>query len=197
MIDSELGPFLDTFRELRGVLVHRRMEDAEESKQETAYFHALRRYPFRDVRLAADNLLRSTAKFPSPSEWIAALPKARPDVRQLRESEGTEYQRAAEIGWQDEPCDCVACHAANVTHRPLRFVPTVDASGEIDQAIDAAGHLVTPGHWAHGWELSRWYAAHARYLAALRAFKAKGGLPAMPELSAPERAACREPGEEG
>lgn len=193
MTDLDLNPFLDTFRELRGVLVHRRLEEKEESQQESAYFHALRRYPFPDVRVAADSILRSTSKFPSPAEWIAALPKARPDARQLHASEAREFVRARDLGWTDEPCDCVSCRAANVTMRRLRFVPTVDErTGETDQAIDARGQLVTPGHWAHGWELSRWYASHATYQKALRATE-QGK--AMPALSEAERATLvREPG---
>lgn len=188
MTDADLTPFLDTFRELRGVLVHRRLAEDEESRQETAYFHALRRYHFRDVRGAADTLLRSSTKFPAPAEWIAALPKATPDARQLRSSEEREWRRAADLGWEDDPCGCVACAQAGVTHRRLRFVPTVDdTTGTVEQAVDPnSGQVVTPGHWAHGEELARWYETRERFLATAR--RTGGGLAIV------ARAVSREPG---
>jgi hypothetical protein len=47
----------------------------------------------------------------------------------------------------------------------LRFVPD-DVHGVLDRAIDTVrNRVVVTGHWAHGDELARWYAARDAFFA--------------------------------
>jgi hypothetical protein len=81
-------------------------------------------------------------------------------VRMITAEEAAAARRAARLRYQDAPCQCGACQAAGVTERPRRFVPTLTRDGDEERVRDPQTlRLVVAGHWAHGAELARWYAA--------------------------------------
>ena len=63
---------------------------------------------------------------------------------------------------------CSACCRAGIDERPIRFVPTLVSlvDDEYERAYNARRQQVEIiGHWAHGEELARWYAAHDHFFA--------------------------------
>jgi hypothetical protein len=185
MIDSDSGTFEGAFKRLSGAL-NRKWTTAQFHEVSRTYFDTLKHASLEDV-LAAEVTLRARQRWPKVSDWIAALPvHVAPfsDARVMGTSEIREYLRAMRLHCQDAPCNCPACLAANVTQQPLRFVPDVMDGGEARAFFQARNRLVVTGHWAHGLELARWYAAREVFMA-----------------SAPRRLArvfvTREPGQEG
>lgn len=61
-----------------------------------------------------------------------------------------------------EPCNCLDCQAAEVTHLPIRRVPA-------DETHDRP-------YWLHGDALKRWYASRDAVSRELDALRAKFGL---------------------
>lgn len=60
-----------------------------------------------------------------------------------------------------EPCNCLECQAAGVTHLPTRYVPPDEYSSK--------------ARWLHGEELKAWHAAHEKAKDdARRLFEEKG-----------------------
>jgi hypothetical protein len=166
--------------------LNRKWTTAEFREVSRTYFETLKHAPLDDV-LAAEVTLRARKRWPKVGDWLAAIPvhvAPSSDARVMGQSEVREYLRAMRGHCQDAPCSCLDCLAADVTHRPLRFVPDVTVDGEERAFFQARNRLVITGHWAHGLELARWYAARDVFMA-----------------SAPRRFArvfvTREPGQEG
>jgi hypothetical protein len=103
-----------------------------------------------------------------------------------------EYHQAERQHYQADPCGCLSCQLAGVTPRPLRFVPDFTDDDRPEQAFDSVRkRIVQTGHWAHGDELARWYAARAAFFATVP--RSSPMARALAVLVSPER----EPGEEG
>jgi hypothetical protein len=130
------------------------------------YWALLATYPLGQLVAAADHLAQTERYFPSVHQWIEAVahvppPPPRPeDHRWMTASEMHDHATAAARGYQDDPCDCPACGAAGVSGKPLRFVPNDD--GERAYNVQRR-RLEAVGHWAHGAELARWYAARSTF----------------------------------
>lgn len=131
-----------------------------------AYFQAFARYPLSAVEAGADRWLASGERFPKPAQWISVMPRqvGVTGLTDLGPAEAAEHRDAIARGYQGDPCSCPACQRAEVTHRFLRYVPDVDRDGrDLRGLLD--GKAVVRGHWAHGEELARWYAARDRFFA--------------------------------
>jgi hypothetical protein len=87
---------------------------------------------------------------------------------------------------------------ANVDHEPLRFVPTLTPDGlREERAFNPTRHVIeTCGHWAHGDELARWYAAKTQF-ASLSDRPTVNGLRMDRLVHLVSKVTEREPGEEG
>lgn len=173
MTDGDLFAFNQSFQSLVRVFPLRGTDDEIQDVM-ASYFKALRRFPMPQVRDGAEICLTRSKRFPKPAEWIESIPKARvrPELQQLTNAEIATYLRAERLAYDDEPCKCDLCRAAGVDHRFLRFVPDFDRDDCEMRALIGEREIVR-GHWAHGEELRRWYAAKeafwAEFGAAVRA----------------------------
>ena len=164
---------------------------------EDMYFEILEHAPLDQVLEAGKECAATCRTFPKPMTWLAALPngaarKPEPDQRTMGVTECHGYHDAERLHWQDEPCPCLTCQAADITHLPLRFVPEFHDEGPEIRVFDAVrGRVVVAGHWAHGDELAAWYRAREVFFASA---------PIARQLLArvvPALNYMREPGEEG
>ena len=148
----------------------------------TAYFEALEPWPVDVIARSARTLVQDRKVFPTLADWIAALgpaPGAAPtpaggqrtmSLAEIVEWEHARRSTADRERYQGEPCRCDACRTAGVDHRFLRFVPDEDAAGSLQRAWHPQRReVVITGHWAHGWELDRWYRARTACLASIPA----------------------------
>lgn len=159
MTDSELFQFMDSFRGLVRVFPLRG-DEHELGQVGASYFRAMRRYPLPQVQAGAEAWIQKGERFPKPAQWIESIPK-RPVIAELRalsSDETREYLRAETLRYDDAPCRCSSCQRADVSDKPLRFVPDFDRNDVPVHAL-IGERIVTTGHWAHGEELARWYAA--------------------------------------
>jgi hypothetical protein len=167
MTEADFGTFDRAFRRVVGAF-RLKVKPGEVEELTRTYFRILDA-PLDDVLAAGKTCLATSRKFPKPAEWLAALPAApvaaRADLRVMGTPERLEYARAEGLRYEDVPCGCLLCQEADVTDRPLRFVPD-EVLGVFDKAIDTArNRTVVTGHWAHGAELVRWYAARDLFFA--------------------------------
>lgn len=167
MTDAELPAFMQAFDDVRRIFPLRG-EDDELRHVGASYFKAMRRFPLPAVRAGADAWLQKGERFPKPAQWIESIPKRRvtPELHALSADDTREYPRVEQLRYEDTPCVCRDCHAAHVTDKPLRFVPEIDADGRDAQAL-LGERVIVKGHWAHGRELGRWYAAKNAFWAAM------------------------------
>lgn len=164
MTDSDVFPFMDTFRSLTHVF--KLKGDAHEIQDVgKSYFKALRKFTLAQVKDAAEKCLAECKHFPKPAEWADRVTRRIPvEIPELSPTETTAYLRAEAKRYEDDPCSCRDCQNAGVTHRFLRFVPEFDADGR-DKHARIGERIVTRGHWAHGDELKRWYQARDSFKA--------------------------------
>ena len=158
MRDNDDLAFAAIFAKLRTIFPLR--GDHGEIQQIVAsYFRVLMKFPLRAVEAGADKCLETCQHFPKPMEWLKNIPRQQSaSYPPLVEPEASEQRRAIALHYEDEPCTCHLCNAAGVTHRLLRFVPDEDRDGN-DLRMLLDGKVVVCGHWVHGEELKRWYAA--------------------------------------
>ena len=171
MESSDLGTFERALKRVSGAFA-KGWKPGEFDTTAKTYFDALRHVPIERVVEAAERGIRTRTRFPRVAEWLADLGPtttpgtAPPGMRYMGEAERDEHARAAALRWRDEPCTCLECQAAGVLDRPLRFVPTLE-DGVDTRAFNPRRNVVeTVGHWAHGEELRRWYAARDVFFAA-------------------------------
>lgn len=168
MTSYDLAAFTEIFDNVARVLISRRMDDAERSQTLSAYFKALRAYSIESVKGGAEAVLATAKHFPKPVEWIEAMPRrsGQPaDVPVLFENEARIWRAAEAAFWEQDPCPCTLCVAANVDWKPLRFVPEFDEFDRERKVFDQGrNRVVTAGHWAHGVELAGYYRARGEYL---------------------------------
>jgi hypothetical protein len=159
MNDGEVFAFGDTFRALERVFP-KRLADHEQKQMIGDYFKILRRFSLQQAQAGAEVWMQRGKYFPKPAEWIDAIPKRQQtvDVPEMTGQKAVEYKRAEALRYEDHPCQCEACRRAEVTDKPLRFVPEFDSQDrEVKLRVD--DKIVTAGHWAHGNELARYYKA--------------------------------------
>jgi len=192
MTEPEFGTFDRAFRRVCGAF-RLKVKPGDLEELSRTYFRVLDYAPLEEVLTAGKTCLTTCRRFPKVAEWVDALPvppvAVTADLRVLATAEREAYWRAEALRYADLPCGCGACFRADVTDRPLRFVPD-DVNGVLDRAIDTVrNRIVITGHWAHGDELARWYVARDAFFAR------------VPRHTPIARAllvlVAREPGEEG
>lgn len=179
MTDADYGTFERAFRRLSGAF-RLKLKPVELDELTRTYFRVLDTASIEDVLAAGKVCVAKCRVFPKPVEWLEALPSATssaaplpPDMRVMSADEAAEYVRAERLRYEDEPCGCLSCQLAGVTGLALRFVPDVTDDGRDERAMCPPKNVVVvSGHWAHGEELARWYAARD-------AFHALGGAPLL------------------
>lgn len=201
MTEAEMFQFIDVFKNITRVFPLRG-DEGEVIEIGRAYFKSLKRYPLDLVKSGADNCIASMERFPKPAEWIKRIPSSAPqaDLPQMSMLDITEWRRAEDLKYQDAPCGCQLCRSAGLDDRPIRFVPDDPESKAL-----IGDKSVVRGHWAHGDELARTYAAKERFWSQFsKAIKTIAMSPKRRKLSAEERIEAafatrqiREPGEEG
>jgi hypothetical protein len=177
-------PFMATMRDIVRVFPIRGGED-DVAQLGASYFKALRRYPLALVQEGAQRVIAQNKHFPKPAEWLDAIPRASATttVEALSAFDAGEWLTAERGRWEQAPCKCAECRTAGMLERKQRFVPEIDANGADRRGL-IGDRLVTRGHWIHGHELARWYAAKDQFWGLFRgAVKAMG--------------VAREPGMEG
>jgi hypothetical protein len=167
--------FSEVFYDLARVLVLRKMDDGERGQVLSAYFKALGGFDLAVVKAGADALAIRAKHFPTPAEWVDAMPRrsAHPaNVRVMFEQKAQTWRAAEAVYWERDPCACELCVAAGVDWKPGRFVPEFDGYDCERKVFDQGRQrTVTAGHWAHGEELAGYYEARGAYLAAADAMK--------------------------
>jgi hypothetical protein len=171
MTEADYGTFESAFRRFSSAF-RVKVKPTEMDELTRLYFKLLTAAPIDAVLQAGRRLLETSRTFPKPAEWLAAVSALSPaaaagaDVRVMSDEEAREYTRAEGLRYQDEPCFCLLCQSAGVTHRFLRFVPDVGTDGSLERAWHPGKRqLVIAGHWAHGDELRRWYDARDHFQA--------------------------------
>lgn len=164
MIEADYEAFGNEFRRLSSALDRFPPRGDELATKVDAYFHALKKYPLSEVVLKADKWLETEKKFPAPAEWAGVIVRRSVPLPTLTDAESREYRDAEKRRWEGEPCNCASCFQAGVNEKPIRFVPDLTRDERDDAALDpVTNRLVCRGHWAHGWELARWYEAKANF----------------------------------
>lgn len=178
MTDAELFAFTDVCKDLMRVFP-KRLEEFEKAQLHRDYFKALRRFSVSQVQAGAEAWMQRGKYFPKPAEWIDSIPKQAPtalvDVPAMSPMEAREYQRAERLRYEDQPCGCRDCVAAQVSEKPVRFVPEFTADDR-ERKVRDGERIVTAGHWAHGTELARYYKAKADFYEAYYKALAKKGM---------------------
>lgn len=164
MRDSDGVAFAAIFSKLR-TLFPLRGGAVEIQQIADSYFRVLMRFPLRAVEAGAEAWIEKGEHFPKPAQWLQSIPRQKSaEYLTMPDDLASEHRRAVELHYQDEPCRCHECKRAEVTHRMRRYVPEEDGDGQ-DARMMLDGKVVVRGHWAHGDELARWYAARDGYLA--------------------------------
>jgi hypothetical protein len=162
--DHDLPAFLASFQQLRQVFPLR-ANPSELDGIVRIYFNTLKRHPIRSVETAAERLIASGQHFPKPAQWLEAVPRSLAAIApEMSPRDAEEHQRAIALSYEDEPCNCIGCTAAGVSHRFPRYVPDIDEYGR-DVRMVLGGSIVARGHWAHGEELAQFYAAKDQFWA--------------------------------
>ena len=149
----------------RVAAVFRVRTDTEDFKGlASSYFRALSKSDLGDLERGADAWIATGERFPKPHEWVKAIPRPERVYRVMTDTQAREWHRAERLGWEDEPCACLDCKAAQVEWKPIRFVPDVTDYEDVVLMKDPIRDKIqTAGHWAHGEELKRWYAAKGAF----------------------------------
>jgi len=163
MTDADAIAFSELFNGLRGVFFLR-AEKAEVEQLVRTYFRALSDFTIESVEAGAKEWLVTGTKFPKPAEWRRAIPRGKAMFDELSPADAREYFRALAKRFEDDPCNCVSCRLASVSHRMIRFVPEYDENGN-DVRVRIGEQVITRGHWAHGDELAAFYRARDEYMA--------------------------------
>jgi hypothetical protein len=182
--DRAFGRVLGAFRV--------KVNTTERDELARTYFRILEPFELDDVIDAGRRCIERSKKFPLVADWllelggraVAVLPF---DVRAMSTAEADELDEAARAFYTGPLCAFDCCLGIS---RPLRYVPTLTDRGAEEKAMHPRRQRVeVVGHWAHGDELRRWYAARDACLASAKKY---------PRLVRRVLAlVAREPGEEG
>lgn len=162
MVDADFDRFRLEFQRLSAAL-HGFKQSAEEARSKLdAYFHVLKKLSLSDVIAKADRWLATETKMPKPAEWAGVVIVKSIALPVLSHVQATAWLRAEALRWEDAPCTCAECREADVHEKPLRFVPEF-TDEDRDRRVVIGERAVTAGHWAHGYELARYYQAQANF----------------------------------
>lgn len=194
MTDFDYDVFAQSLGRVMAAFPKFKLQPPKVTELTRIYFDVLKSHDIADVLQAGKACISKHKTFPAVADWLAELPRLvqRPaDARQMTVAELDEHERARQLGYEDEPCFCAECESAGVMHRPLRFVPT-ECLEEFERAFNPRkGALELVGHWAHGEDLRRFYAARDGF------FALKTNQNTAPFVRLLALAGVREPGEEG
>jgi hypothetical protein len=138
------------------------------------YFKILDTHAIDDVIAAGKRCLEKLRTFPKAADWLAELAHTTPavcptDRRSMSVDEADELARATAMRYEDHPCLCSECCRAGVDDQALRYVPTEFGPDDFERAFNPrTSRVEIVGHWAHGDELARWYAAREVFFALRR-----------------------------
>jgi hypothetical protein len=164
MFESDSGTFDRAFKRVCGAYrLKLNKTEAEELSQ--TYFKVLAPWPLDQVLAAGKQVMATCKRFPVLADWIAELPappsgRATSDSRYMTAGEMDDHDQAAAMRYVGDPCGCADCVDAGIQDRPIRFV-----LGDDDQRAfhSRRNQIELIGHWAHGEELARWYAARDHF----------------------------------
>lgn len=165
--------FMATFRSLVRVFPLRG-DEHEINDVGASYFKALRKFTLSQIQTGSDRCVQQLKRFPRPAEWIDLIPRRTdtPEIQGMSEPDAKEHRRAEGLRYRDQACSCRGCRDAEVSDKPIRFVPDLDRDGN-ERRVRDGERIVVAGHWAHGQELARWYQAKADFYNAYYAALAK------------------------
>ena len=139
------------------------------------YFQALEAYDFAAVRLAYERLQHGLTKWPAVSQWVQAMPRdgrAGGVLLIMNHVQARESDDAEQRFYEGDFCRCRECVEASATHLNLRYVPCLNANGEVLEMLHPRKQrVVVLGEWIHGHRLKRWYAARAEFYEKLESLK--------------------------
>jgi len=194
MTDEDRPAFVSTFQRL-ALTFRLKVRPADMDHMIETYVRTFEPYPLHEVVAAGNACVQTHRRFPKPVDWLEVITRtqvgAPPDARVMSTHEAAEWVRAERLHWNDDdgPCGCMLCLAVGIV-RPRRFVPDFTDDDRDERAFcPPKNRIVVVGHWAHGDELERWYAARDRFFASA---------PKTTPLARALRALVpREPGQEG
>jgi hypothetical protein len=196
MTEGDYSTFATAFGRVCGAFGKKGTRLDQEELTRT-YFRVLDAHPLDAVIRTGRRLVETGRKFPLAVDWLDAVtrpPTVERDVRQMTTSEVDAYAAAERARWTGQPCRCRECVRAGVDDRELRYVPTLKQFfGDLADATEETAfnprrkveQIV--GHWAHGEELARWYAAREAFVQLPQFQRVARVLPLL----------RREPGQEG
>lgn len=196
MIEPDYSTFARAFGRVCGAF-RLKLKPVELEELTRTYFRVLEAFPLDEVLLAGKTCLATHRSFPRAADWLAALASTSSaascpaDRRQMTVAELDEQANAERLRYFDHACLCSECCRAGVDERPIRFVPTLLGlmQDEEERAFNPRrNRLEVIGHWAHGDELLRWYAARDAFFT--HAKRCRVPVRALALVS-------REPGQEG
>jgi hypothetical protein len=172
MTPQDLLAFGEMFTDLTKIFRFYGTED-QKSASLNSYFDTLQAYSLERVRAGYEQVKVTATKMPVPAQWIAAMPKGS-ELPLMTRSQAAEYDDAERKFFEGELCRCRACVEDDATHLPLRFVPCLDAHGDVITLQHPWRQKpVCLGRWIHGAELKRWWAARGAFYTALAALGPK------------------------
>jgi hypothetical protein len=181
MTQADWAEFREMFEALSAAFRVRYITDRARDQALAQYFDVLSPYPISAVRRGWDKL-RVAENFPKgPGTWLTAIPKSHGgDLVVMTPAEMRESDDAERRGYEGDPCQCRECREVGVTHQPIRYVPRLDASGELmKRRHPVSGYEKLLGEWIHGARLRTWWSARADFYQAFANLK----LPAMPKAT--------------
>jgi hypothetical protein len=169
MTVDDATDFAEQFNTLRLMFPYRGSNE-EIQKVSQQYFNALRRHSLADVTRAIETWMQTGARFPKVKDLLSSLPRkdAIDNIPEMTAAEAKEHDDAAALFYEGEPCNCVSCVNAGVSHRFLRWVNETDADDR-DIRARIGTRVVCRGRWVHGMDLFRYYAERDKFFSEAQA----------------------------
>ncbi len=170
MIEADYGTFERAFKRVYGAF-RLKLKAAEAKDLTTTYFRLLSDHAIDVVLVAGKTWMQANGRMPTAADWIgeilsATRPAAPSDHRQLTVEELAEASYAELLRYVGAPCTCHECVTAGVDLQPMRYVPNEVGSDDYERVYNPRrGMVQIAGHWSHGEELRRWYAARDAFYA--------------------------------
>lgn len=179
---TSLSEFEPSFNALWDMgLRYRPSEDRRQSVL-TSFYQVLEKYPLPAVIGGQEQLQATATSWPAPANWIAAMPR-RDRESQLPEMDWRQlkaFDAAYEAVYEGEPCGCVECREAEVSHLPIRYVPMVDASGALVQRKHPRLGTVYVGEFIHGYRLKNWWRLRGEFFSLIGTLEAMQDMKTLP-----------------
>lgn len=132
------------------------------------YWTILQRLSLPEFLGRVTRWIETQDRFPTPAalrRLQGTGPPPRYDYPVATPAELARYRAAEARGWEDDPCGCLDCLAADVATAPRRFVPLETPTGETSRRCvdETRQRAITLGEWLHGGRLRRWRDAQAAF----------------------------------